>query len=226
MVAIISLGLITASISGSAAPTRVPSVIEKVEIALGCVSVAALLILSIATRTERLRGATFGVAAGLLYGAVGIAVKGASLQLSVHRILATVRSLLAGPLPYSLIAVSIAALLVFQVGIQRSRLSLVAPLASVISTILVIVVGTPLFNESWPRSGVRVALRVMGLIAILVATVFVLSETSEPDRSDRASNPKPSKSVDVEGLARGDGVAEVGSRRANALRVSRSLPRS
>lgn len=175
---LVAFGLVVASMTSQGAP-RARLLVPRTEIAIGAIVVVTVVLIAVFTHRDRASGAVFGLSAGLLYGAMGLGVRGASAAFTSSTLLHGVARLLAGPIPYSVALSWVGGLLVFQIGIQRSRLSLVAPISGVVSAIVVIAVGTPLFGESWPHSPYQFTLRLVGVLAILVALGFVLGPGKE-----------------------------------------------
>ena len=173
--AVVAFGLILGSIAGAQNGVRDHLATPRAELVIGISVVVAAVVLGLNAIAKRSPAAVFGLASGLLYGATGLGVKAASATFSSSGLLDGLGKLLSGPIPYTVVACWVAALLIFQIGIQRERLSIVAPLSSVLSTIYLVAIGTPLFDEAWPHSAVRSALRIVGLVAILVGLACVLT---------------------------------------------------
>ena len=180
--ALVALGLMIGSMVGASGATLASPMVARTEIAIVTTIALTVVVVLIALALNRSVGAVMGIGSGLLYGATGLAVKGASALIGRSGLGTAAIHLLTSPLPYTFVLTWIGALLLFQIGIQRTRLSVVAPLSTVVSIVLVIAVGTPLFDEGWPTAGLQQTLRVLGLVAILAA--LALSLTSEAATGD------------------------------------------
>ena len=189
LVALVAFGLVVASVANQSQINRSRGMTSRTEVAMLAMSGFATIVLVIGMRAGRSGAALYGFSAGVLYGAMGIGLKGASNAFLSARVTSAIGRLLAGPIPYSVLAAWIAALLVFQIGIQRSKLSIVAPTSSVISMVAVITVGTPLFGESWPSSALYFSLRLLGVLAIFIALALALT----PPRAGRPGVSKTQK---------------------------------
>jgi multidrug transporter EmrE-like cation transporter len=85
-----------------------------------------------------------------------------------------VLAVLTSPYPYLTVACSAVALLIFQTGLQRCRVSIVGPVSNITGSVFFLVAGTWLFGERLPASPAGLALRLSGIVAAGVA-VTVLS---------------------------------------------------
>jgi drug/metabolite transporter (DMT)-like permease len=190
--ALVALAFMVGSLTNGTTSSSARLMTTRTEIAIAVTVVVTTVVIGIVGMHSRLGGAVFGLGSGLLYGAVGLGLKGASAAFSSSSVIGGVERLVTGPIPYSVACVWVVALLLFQVGIQRSRLSIVAPISTVVSTVYVVALGTPLFDEAWPSSATRIALRVLGVVAILVALAFVLaSEDRSVGKTAAAASPSP-----------------------------------
>lgn len=118
-------------------------------------------------------GIAFGVGSGLLYGVGSLGTKGASTLVARDGIVGSIPHLLASPYPYLFVAASLLGLLVFQTGLQRARVGVVAPLSSVVSSTYVVAAGMVLFDEPLPGDPARTALRLAGFAGVLVGTALL-----------------------------------------------------
>lgn len=145
-------------------------------------------------------GLLFGISSGLLYGAAALGTKGASTLVARYGLLASLSRVAMSPYPYLFVVASVAALALFQTGLQRSRISLVAPLSTVISSVYVVALGMPVFGERFPSDPARSLLRFAGFAAVLVGT-FVLAGPGAEGGPDPAA---------LRANAAGHGASEVG----------------
>lgn len=132
------------------------------------------------------RGIEFGVASGLFYGISGIATKGIATIIRHRGLAASGPPILSSAYPYIFIVSAAAALITFQVGIQRGRLGIVAPLSNVLASAYVVVVGMLVFDERLPASTAPFVLRVGGIIGMLVGTAIVASGTDSETQARAA----------------------------------------
>jgi drug/metabolite transporter (DMT)-like permease len=135
---------------------------------------AGLAVFAAASRSGRPAGdATYGAAAGLVYGVAGMITKGLSASIDFHDPVTIVSSALASPYLYLLVPVTLAGFLVFQTALQRGRASIVAPVSNVISTLYTVVAGTLMFGERLPADTTRLTLRLTGLATITLALLWL-----------------------------------------------------
>jgi multidrug transporter EmrE-like cation transporter len=170
----------------------------------------------------------YGVAAGLLYGAAALGTKGASTFVERHGLLAGIPSIMTSMYPYIFIGFSGLGMLVYQMGIQRFRITIVGAMSDVVSSTYVVAVGTILFSESFPKEPVMFALRVGGFVGVLIGTLLVglggrgLTAADVPmSESDLGLGRVLVREVDSVVPKAVDG-ANVGPRRASAV-VERNL---
>jgi len=121
-------------------------------------------------------GVSYGLAAGLLYGVATLAIKALSGVIfgQSGRLAGLALAVLASPYPYLTVACSAVALLIFQTGLQRCRVSIVGPVSNITGSVFFMVAGTWLFAERLPANPVELSLR-LGGIAVAGAAVIVLS---------------------------------------------------
>jgi drug/metabolite transporter (DMT)-like permease len=121
-------------------------------------------------------GVSYGLAAGLLYGVATLAIKALSGVIFHHAsgLAGLALAVLTSPYPYLTVACSAVALLIFQTGLQRCRVSIVGPVSNITGSIFFMVAGTWLFSERLPANPAELALR-LGGIALAGAAVVVLS---------------------------------------------------
>ena len=126
--------------------------------------------------------ATYGAAAGLVYGVAGMITKGLSASIDFDGPVAIVTSALVSPYLYLLAPVTVAGFLVFQTALQRGRASIVAPVSSVISTLYTVVAGTLMFGERLPSDPTRLTLRLTGLATITLALLWLPRRSRDDSR--------------------------------------------
>jgi drug/metabolite transporter (DMT)-like permease len=129
-------------------------------------------------------GVSYGLAAGLLYGVATLALKalsGAVFQLRGGPT-GLVLAIATSPYPYLTVACSAVALLIFQTGLQRCRVSIVGPVSNITGSVFFLVAGTWLFGERLPANPAALALRLGGILAAGCAVVVLSRQPSGADR--------------------------------------------
>jgi drug/metabolite transporter (DMT)-like permease len=116
---------------------------------------------------------SFGVTAGLLYGVGALQLKSASVLLVKHGLIDSIPRTFATPYPYVFILASLLGLSIFQTGLQRSRVAVVAPLTNVVASVYVVAIGMAVFNEPLPTSTASAAMRFIGFALVLVGSWFL-----------------------------------------------------
>jgi len=69
-----------------------------------------------------------------------------------HGLIAGVPHVLESPYPYVFLVTSIVGLLIFQSGLQRSRVAVIGPFSSIVASVYVVVVGMLIFHETLPTT--------------------------------------------------------------------------
>jgi drug/metabolite transporter (DMT)-like permease len=141
-------------------------------------------------------GIGYGLAAGLLYGVAGLAIKALAATVIVrHAGIGLIAALITAPYPYLAFACSAAGMLIFQTALQRCRASIVAPVSSITGSVFFMVTGTWLFGERLPTDPVRLGLRLAGAVA---AGVVIVVLSRRPAGRAGAGAPRRDVDVDVE----------------------------
>ncbi len=106
-------------------------------------------------------GVSYGLAAGLLYGVATLAIKALSGVIfdRTGDLSKLVVAVLTSPYPYLTVVCSAVALLIFQTGLQRCRVSIVGPVSNITGSIFFIVAGTWLFAERLPGNPLDLLLK-------------------------------------------------------------------
>lgn len=128
-------------------------------------------------------GVSYGLSSGLLYGVATLALKALSGDM-FHRsgpIAHLVLALLASPYPYLTVACSAVALLIFQTGLQRCRVSIVGPVSNITGSVFFLVAGTWLFGERLPANPAGLALRLGGILAAGIAVTVLSRQPASAD---------------------------------------------
>jgi drug/metabolite transporter (DMT)-like permease len=133
-------------------------------------------------------GVSYGLSSGLLYGVATLALKALSVDIFHHsgRVTDLVLAAATSPYPYLTFACSAVALLIFQTGLQRCRVSIVGPVSNITGSVFFLVAGTWLFGERLPASPAGLALRLGG---ILVAGIAVTVLSRQPVRAEDVAVP-------------------------------------
>jgi drug/metabolite transporter (DMT)-like permease len=115
----------------------------------------------------------FGVGTGLLYGVAALAIKALSGILVDHRGgTSIVTGVVSSPYLYVFAGCSAAAMLLYQVGLQSCRASILVPVSTVTGSVYFLIAGTWLFHEQLPADPVKLVLR---LAAIAVAGLVIIA---------------------------------------------------
>ncbi|HET9895259.1 MAG TPA: DMT family transporter [Streptosporangiaceae bacterium] len=128
-------------------------------------------------------GVSYGLAAGLLYGVATLWLKSLSGAVFSHSggFSGLVLAVLGSPYPYLTVACSAVALLIFQTGLQRCRVSIVGPVSNITGSVFFLVAGTWLFGERLPSNAAGLILRLGGIIAAGVAVVVLARQPASTD---------------------------------------------
>jgi hypothetical protein len=164
---IIAVVLVALTLSAATLPRASGGLLEAVAVSAGSV-VAALIVFRL-LRHGRSGDVSvrFGVTSGVFYGVAALQAKGAATLLQSHGLLAGVPRVFESPYPYLFVVTSVLGLLIFQSGLQRSRISVVGPISSVVASIYVVVVGTFVFHASSPHDVSDTVVRALAFVLAL-----------------------------------------------------------
>jgi drug/metabolite transporter (DMT)-like permease len=126
------------------------------------------------TRKHRLPvlGVSYGFATGMLYGVSALAIKALSgAVLHRHGVEGTVIALLSSPYLYVMGGCLAVGMLLFQIALQRCRISIVAPVSNVLGSVYFMVIGTWVFHERLPSDPGQLALRLGGILIACIGVV-------------------------------------------------------
>jgi len=130
----------------------------------------------------------FGVGTGLLYGVAALAIKGLSgILVGSHGAASIITGVIASPYLYVFAGCSAAAMLLYQVGLQSCRASILIPVSTVTGSVYFLIAGTWLFHEHLPTNPARLVLR---LAAIVVAGLVVIT-LSRQESGEAGPSPAP-----------------------------------
>lgn len=152
--------------------------------ALATSSVAALL-LGLSQLRHRSVDVVHGIAAGLFYGLVGVFGKELVARHDHGAIIKLALEMLSTPYLYLMFISWAIALAIFQSGLQRGRIGILAPLSGSLSSIYIVAVGTPVFGEVMPHKISFLILRFVGFGGILFGSVL-LSQGAQQAMGDAA----------------------------------------
>jgi len=129
----------------------------------------------------------FGVGTGLLYGVAALAIKGLSgILVHSHGAASVVAGVLSSPYLYVFAGSSAAAMLLYQVGLQSCRASILVPVSTVTGSAYFLIAGTWLFHEHLPADPAKLVLR---LAAIAVAGFVIITLARQAPDSGEARSP-------------------------------------
>jgi len=117
----------------------------------------------------------YGAASGLLYGVAALGMKGASTLVARYGLVASVPQVLTSVYPYVTVVGMILALLVFQIGLQRSRIAVMGSVSSVVASTYLVAVGMLVFGEHLPTDRAVLILRLVGFAGVLIGSCFLAS---------------------------------------------------
>jgi Magnesium transporter NIPA len=130
----------------------------------------------------------FGVGTGLLYGVAALAIKGLSgILVHGHGAGSIVTGVVSSPYLYVFAGCSAAAMLLYQVGLQSCRASILIPVSTVTGSVYFLIAGTWLFHEHLPADPVKLALR-LAAIAVAGLVIITLSRQAPDQASDEAGS--------------------------------------
>jgi hypothetical protein len=137
----------------------------------------------------------FGVGTGLLYGVAALAIKGLSGILAgrhgvgYHGIAGLGAGLVSSPYLYVLAGCSAAAMLLYQVGLQSCRASILVPASTVTGSVYFLIAGTWLFHEHLPAGPARLGLRLAAIAVAGIVLVALSRQDPDPASGDAGTSP-------------------------------------
>jgi multidrug transporter EmrE-like cation transporter len=115
----------------------------------------------------------YGTASGLLYGIAALGMKGASTLVTRYGLVASVPKIFVSAYPYVIAVGMVFALLVFQIGLQRSRIAVMGSVSSVVASTYLVAVGMLVFGEHLPIDRAILVLRLTGFAGVLIGSCFL-----------------------------------------------------
>ena len=137
----------------------------------------------------------FGIGTGLLYGVAALAIKALSGILAGHHAsgghgaASIAVGLVSSPYLYVFGGCSAAAMLLYQVGLQSCRASVLVPVSTVTGSVYFLIAGTWLFHEHLPASPGKLGLR-LAAIAVAGLVVITLSRQAPEPAPGYAAGPR------------------------------------
>jgi hypothetical protein len=172
-IVVVSLMSISVSLTGALGPIGIGgSGLRVLLVALPSLAVVGIVVAAI--RFGRgTSGYLYGVAAGLLYGVAALGTKGASTLVVRQGLLHSIPNILTSVYPYVFVLFSVLGMLIYQTGLQRSRISVVGSMTDVICSTYLVAIGMIIFDESIPRDITTLVLRLGGFAGVLLGSVLV-----------------------------------------------------
>ncbi len=137
-------------------------------------------------------GVRYGIGTGLLYGVAALAIKALSgVLVRSHTAASLAIGIVSSPYLYVMAGCSLAALLLFQVALQRCRASILVPVSTVISSTYFLIAGTWLFHERLPASADKLALRLAAIVTAGLVLIVLTWRAQVPDQASGATEPGP-----------------------------------
>ncbi len=172
-VVVISVIAISVTLGSAATSGGVANSPLRILVALIPTIILVMVLVAGIDEAQRSGAFRFGIAAGLLYGAAALGTKGASTLVAKYGVVPAISHIALSIYPYLFVAASILAMLIYQVGIQRFRITVVGALSDVVNSTYVVAIGTVVFSGSLPRGEVMLALRLGGFVGVLIGTLLI-----------------------------------------------------
>jgi drug/metabolite transporter (DMT)-like permease len=198
LVAVVLIGL---SLDKASDTVGVTNHLGRILVAGAPTAVLAGVVFALASRLPERAAPLFGIAAGLVYGVASLGVKGVSTIVEQHGLAGSVTRVITSPDLYLFVVFSGLGLLMFQTGLQRCRVSVLAPVSNVLSSVYLVAVGTVIFGEHLPADPWRMGLRMGGFAGVVVG----MAALARGDALAPGFSAGPAEGVDL-GLA---AIAEV-----------------
>ena len=172
-VSVCAIVLMSLSLSRSSDAAGTRHAIAGIAIA----TVSSFAVVGVLLFAKRLRhsslGLLYGSAAGILYGLNGLSTKAIATFLVEPNRLTYVTNWRFEFCIFVFGISLIAALIVFQIGLQRGRVGIVVPLASTVGSMYVVGIGTPTFGEHLPTNSVLLVFRLVSYAGILAGSTLI-----------------------------------------------------
>lgn len=202
-IVVVSLTLIAISLGGAEGSIGLVNSWWRILVAVvPTMTIVVVIVFIMHSRSYSAAGYLYGIAAGLLYGAASLGTKGASTLVVREGVWHSIPSILGSEYPYVFVVFSTFGMLLYQTGLQRSRISVVGTISDVVCSTYLVGVGMLVFGESLPQDPITLALRLGGFAGVLAGTVLVAtggtttSDTMPPIDSDIGLGPVLISEVD------------------------------
>jgi len=174
-VVVIAVVFVSASLRGSDNTVGLGGSWIDILIAVAPTAMVVILIFAWLRHRRGNIAVLYGTASGLLYGVAALGMKGASTLVTRFGLIASVPHVLDSVYPYLTVVGMILALLVFQIGLQRSRIAVMGSVSSVVASTYLVAVGMLVFGEHLPTARAVLVLRLVGFAGVLIGTCFLAS---------------------------------------------------
>lgn len=142
---------------------------------------------------RRIAGVAYGVGAGACFGVAEVGIKGVA---AVYSQTGSVTAVLHTPHPYLIVVMAGVALAQLQIALQRCRISIITSVLTVIAKTQLVITGTLVYGEAWPRDPMLLGLRTAGFTLALTALVlFPRHEKPRPSVAPYRPAPREHASV-------------------------------
>ena len=172
-VVVLSLVSLSVSLTGSTNAVGVGGSGLMVLVAAAPTIIVVIVVAAFIRSGRGNTGFLFGIAAGLLYGVATLGTKGASTLVGRYGVAASVTHMVVSAYPYLFVVFSVFGLLVYQTGLQRSRIAVVGSMSDVVCSTYLVGVGTLVFREHLPTDTLPLTLRIVGFVGVLIGSVLV-----------------------------------------------------
>lgn len=164
--AAVGLAFLAATLHGAGSSAHSDFDAPTIAIYVSAVAAAGLLLSGVASGRAH-AGVLFGVAAGLLWGASDVSIKGAS-----HYLGDGFAGLLLAPLPLAVLILSLIGLLVSAKSLQIGEAVAVIAVTSVAANVTTILAGPVVFGDPMPDDSLGLVVRVMAFLLVVSAAAL------------------------------------------------------
>jgi drug/metabolite transporter (DMT)-like permease len=133
-------------------------------------------------------GVAYGIGAGACAGLAEAGIRGISI---VYQETGSLQAVMQSAYPYLTIGLAAIALGQLQVALQRCRIAIVAVVLTVIGRTYLLLAGSVLFGEDWPRETGPFLLRAGGFTLALLALVLFPRYEEQAPYGEEARAPEP-----------------------------------
>jgi len=183
----VGLAFLAATLEGTASEAHSDYDALIITLYMGIVAGAGLAISAVAKNRPQ-AGVMFGAAAGLLWGASDIAIKGASGGFDEGL------TVLANPLVALIVVLSLVGLLVSAKSLQMGRAVSVIAVTAVTANTVTIASGPIVFGDPLPDDTLGIAARLIAFVLVIAAAALTpgpVGEDEDPDARGPRVKPEP-----------------------------------